>query len=123
MSTDLNAIHEAEHKHLVKRVLELAARKLRTDGWWGFDAEGEQKFSHKNRIGCKCAALQINEACIELGVDNPTRDAANTTFASVIKSPTDDNDPFWQIARWNDVPTRHVATVKRAFDRAIARVA
>lgn len=130
MSTDLNAIHDDERKHLVKRVLELAGTNMRRKGWWGKDSLGKRRWSHKNHSECECAALHIYRAAQELfgaGFTEPdglvAYEGALKTFASVIPPNEEVRDDFFQIASWNDVPSRHVATVKRAFDRAIAKVA
>lgn len=117
----------------VKDVLERTYERINEFGWWGNDERKRRKYSHKRPSDeCKCLALHIDSAVDDLGGD-PYRSwttaeyrmrmEALATMASVIKSPVATDSPFHMIVAWNDVPTRHVATVKRALKRAIAKAA
>lgn len=118
-----------------KDVLERTYERIVTFGWWGKKGNyAGRKYSHKDGATndeCKCLALHIDQAVIDLIGEYTTsehfdlRDDAMLTMANivVVGKRNDKYTSFGTIAKWNDRPTRHVATVKRAVKRAIKQAA
>lgn len=120
-----------------KDVLERAYSNLLQRGWWGIGKDKAVFYARKNRIDCRCAGLHILDATIELLGDGemftPRADALMEDACQALINVTSykpkaqalRSKPTWfsHVTRWNDTPNRHVATVKRAFVRAIKKAA
>lgn len=115
-----------------QEVLERAYERIITFGWWGKDGLSRRKFSHKNPDdNCKCLALHIDSAAFELlgggpwSLEKADLVKRSLLIAAKVVNPKEieRRGPFGAIAAWNDAPSRHVATVKRALKRAIKAAA